>query len=155
MWPYWAYSYSPDPFQPALTAEETASGQMGRCPGFDDDKEHYSCWPPPHEYSNCWKCPPKVSAHAQAALTRFGIDLQVQQFPEQHDISFCPLPRPPPHTRRLLRAHMPASKGVLACSQLQIGMVASLQLCTHATELRAQAAPFAWGCPITHCPLNA
>ena len=59
MWPYWAYSYAPDPFQPAILPEEVDAKKMGRCPGFDDDAEHYWCWPQPHEYSNCWKCPPK------------------------------------------------------------------------------------------------
>ena len=58
--PYWAFSYAPDPFQPALSVEAIAAGSMGRCPGFDDDPEHYACWPNPHDYSNCWKCPPKV-----------------------------------------------------------------------------------------------
>ena len=61
VWPYWAYSYAPDPFQPALTAQQVEAGiTVARCPGFDNDTAHYLCVPPPHEWANCWKCPPKV-----------------------------------------------------------------------------------------------
>lgn len=69
VWPYWAYSYAPDPFQPSISDEDVAAGKMGRCPGFDDDPEHYSCWPNPHEFANCWKCPPKVRLQAFACIT--------------------------------------------------------------------------------------
>ena len=60
MWPYWAYTYAPDPFQPKLI--EDAAGnwrETAHCPGFEDDPEHYECIPQPLDWSNCWKCPPK------------------------------------------------------------------------------------------------
>lgn len=60
VWPYWAYTYSPDPFQPkALPDEQNWGGELSRCPGFEDDPEHYECRPQPQGWSNCWKCPPK------------------------------------------------------------------------------------------------
>lgn len=70
MWPYWAYSYSPDPFQPALEPEDVAANRMGRCPGFDNDPEHYACWPNPYGFSNCWKCPPKVGVELPYCMCR-------------------------------------------------------------------------------------
>lgn len=60
VWPYWAYTYAPDPFQPkGLTEEQNWAQEMARCPGFEDDPEHYQCRPQPQAWSNCWKCPPK------------------------------------------------------------------------------------------------
>lgn len=60
VWPYWAYTYSPDPFQPkALSDQQNWESEMSRCPGFEDDPEHYECRPQPQGWSNCWKCPPK------------------------------------------------------------------------------------------------
>lgn len=60
VWPYWAYTYNPDPFQPkALSDEQNEKGELTRCPGFEDDEEHYVCRPAPQDWSNCWKCPPK------------------------------------------------------------------------------------------------
>ncbi len=60
MWPYWAYTYSPDPFQPRpLTDEQNWAAELSRCPGFEDDPDHYECRPQPQGWSNCWKCPPK------------------------------------------------------------------------------------------------
>lgn len=60
VWPYWAYTYSPDPFQPkALPEDENWGDGLGRCPGFENDPEHYECRPQPQGWSNCWKCPPK------------------------------------------------------------------------------------------------
>ena len=61
MWPYWAYTYAPDPFQPALSQEQRDAGiSVARCPGFDNDTAHYTCVPPPGDWANCWKCPPKA-----------------------------------------------------------------------------------------------
>lgn len=60
VWPYWAYTYNPDPFQPKpLTDEQNWAAELSRCPGFEDDPEHYTCRPQPQGWSNCWKCPPK------------------------------------------------------------------------------------------------
>lgn len=60
VWPYWAYTYSPDPFQPkALTDAQNWAGELAVCPGFEHDPEHYTCRPQPQGWSNCWKCPPK------------------------------------------------------------------------------------------------
>ena len=60
MWPYWAYTYSPDPFQPkALSDQQNWDAELSRCPGFPNDPDHYQCRPQPQGWSNCWKCPPK------------------------------------------------------------------------------------------------
>ena len=60
VWPYWAYTYAPDPFQPKpLSDEANYRGELARCPGFEDDPEHYQCVPQPQGWNNCWKCPPK------------------------------------------------------------------------------------------------
>lgn len=60
VWPYWAYTYAPDPFQPKpLSDEQNWRGELSRCPGFEDDPDHYQCSPQPQGWSNCWKCPPK------------------------------------------------------------------------------------------------
>lgn len=81
VWPYWAYTYAPDPFQPALSDEQWQQGiTVARCPGFDNDTAHYTCLPPPNEWANCWKCPPKVGASCTPALLMVvsGPDTQVQ-----------------------------------------------------------------------------
>lgn len=59
VYPYYALTYNPWPFQPT-TASANASG-VGRCLGFDEDPDHYTCAPyGASAFDDCWKCPPRV-----------------------------------------------------------------------------------------------
>ena len=81
VWPYWAYTYSPDPFQPKpLSDEQNWAGELARCPGFDDDPENYQCRPQPQGWSNCWKCPPKdPSGGGYTAYQAVGTKVHLRQ----------------------------------------------------------------------------
>ena len=73
MYPYYALTYNPTPFQPPVTAAN-ASG-FATCLGFEEyAPQHYQCTPYGYNgFDNCWKCPPKVGAPGLGSVARLQL----------------------------------------------------------------------------------